>query len=311
MIVSRNSTFVINRVREFVSINASVLGPGRNSSGRSRSRFTLEVPFFEWPAMLDHKRFIENGTLMIEDTLNPRLGNLRHPRPLGAMAPLVAFFMLLALLALVGAPALHGQSAEICDNGIDDDGDALIDCDDEDCSVAFFSNEALGNSRSNDVALGDVDGDGDLDAWVVNSSGQPNRVWINDGLGNFADNGQALGNSDSFVVALGDLDGDGDLDAWVANLNGQANRVWINDGLGNFADSGQALGNSNSTDVALGDLDGDGDLDAWVANLTQPNRGWINDGLGNFADSGQALTLVGDGADHNIDPRSKHGRRSQ
>jgi hypothetical protein len=221
-------------------------------------------------------------------------------------------------MALVGAPALHGQSAEICDNGIDDDGDALIDCDDEDCLVVTFWNGDFDNDPSNEVVFGVLDGNGDLDALVANSfGGKPNRVWINDGLGSFTDSGQALGGSVSYGVALGDLDGDGDLDAWVANAGAIAKRVWINQGgvqgevAGDFADSGQALGNSNSRDVSLGDVDGDGDLDAWVANLTQPNRVWINDGLGNFADSGQALTLVGDGADHNIDPRSKHGRRSQ
>ncbi len=38
-----------------------------------------------------------------------------------------------------------------------------------------FSNYALGNSNSNDVSLGDLDGDGDLDAWVANGSNQANR----------------------------------------------------------------------------------------------------------------------------------------
>ena len=36
------------------------------------------------------------------------------------------------------------------------------------------------------IAAADYDGDGDLDAWVANISTQPNRVWINDGLGNFS-----------------------------------------------------------------------------------------------------------------------------
>ena len=31
------------------------------------------------------------------------------------------------------------------------------------------------------VALGDLDGDGDLDAWVTNYGSQANRVWINQG----------------------------------------------------------------------------------------------------------------------------------
>jgi hypothetical protein len=47
--------------------------------------------------------------------------------------------------------------------------------------VAFdFTNsgQELGNSISTSVALGDLDGDGDLDAMVANY-GQPNHVWTN------------------------------------------------------------------------------------------------------------------------------------
>ncbi len=141
----------------------------------------------------------------------------------------------------------------------------------------------LGTEESLDVAVGDLDGDGDLDAFVANRN-VGNRVWLND-RGVFTDSGQRLGDHASFGVALGDLDGDGDLDALVANL-GQANRVWVNDG-GSFTDSGQNLGGQNSLDVALGDLDGDGDLDAFVANVLQGNRVWTNEG-GVFS-SGQVL----------------------
>ena len=65
---------------------------------------------------------------------------------------------------------LHAQVAEICTNGIDDDGDTLIDCDDPDCNFPLFSDGSYGNSNSFGVALGDLDGD--LDAWVANSSSQ-------------------------------------------------------------------------------------------------------------------------------------------
>ena len=151
------------------------------------------------------------------------------------------------------------------------------------------SGQNLGSSDSFGVELGDVDGDGDIDAFVVNQGTQPNKVWINDGTGNFTDSGQSLGNSESRGVKLRDLDGDGDLDAFVAN-NGQANKVWINDGAGNFTDSGQNLGGSRSFDVSLRDLDGDGDIDAFVANyVAQPNKVWLNDGDANFTDSGQNL----------------------
>ena len=142
------------------------------------------------------------------------------------------------------------------------------------------SGQVLGNSKSRSVALGDLDGDGDLDAMVANFN-QPNTVWLGDGSGNFHQlRPLALGNSWSWSVALGDLDGDGDLDAMVAN-NGNHNTVWLGDGTGTFTNSGQELGNSYSLSVALGDLDGDGDLDAMVANGgwmgKQPNTVWTND----------------------------------
>ena len=150
------------------------------------------------------------------------------------------------------------------------------------------SSPALGNHGSYGVTLGDLDGDGDLDAFVANFD-QGNRVWLNDGSGNFTDSGQGLGNYGSFDVSLGDVDGDGDLDAFVANRS-QGNRVWLNDSSGNFTDSGQGLGDHDSLGVTLGDVDGDGDLDAFVAIFVgEGNRVWLNDGNGNFTDSGQAL----------------------
>ena len=98
------------------------------------------------------------------------------------------------------------------------------------------SGQSLGASGSYDVLLGDVDDDGDLDAFVANAWDQPNKVWINDGNGTFTDSGQSLGSSQSWDVSLGDVDGDGDLDAFVANAWGQANKVWINEGRSDVGD---------------------------------------------------------------------------
>jgi len=143
------------------------------------------------------------------------------------------------------------------------------------------SYQSLGNSNSRDVALEDLNNDGDLDAFIAN--GGPNKVWYNyNSAGDFADTGQSLGNSDSWGVALGDLNGDDDLDAFIANYG--PNKVWYDySGGGDYADTGQSLGNSFSFDVALGDLDGDDDLDAFVANHGA-NRVWLNyNGAGDFA----------------------------
>ena len=48
------------------------------------------------------------------------------------------------------------------------------------------SGQALGSSKSYGVELGDVDDDGDLDAFVANY-GQGNKVWINDGRSDVGD----------------------------------------------------------------------------------------------------------------------------
>lgn len=75
------------------------------------------------------------------------------------------------------------------------------------------SGQRLGAAQSWDVALGDLDGDDDLDAFVANAAlgGAKNTVWLNDGQGSFARSEQILDYGQG--VALGDLDGDGDLDA--------------------------------------------------------------------------------------------------
>ncbi|HLF24739.1 MAG TPA: FG-GAP-like repeat-containing protein [Anaerolineae bacterium] len=157
------------------------------------------------------------------------------------------------------------------------------------------SGQRLGNRATGAIALGDLDGDGDLDAFEVNQSGGPpapgsapnDLVWLNDGAGYFTDSEQRLGSSNGQAVALGDVDGDGDLDAFVGNADfGRADEVWWNDGEGNFTDSGQRLGGQDTRSVALDDLDRDGDLDAFVGNAVS---GWIwtNDGLGRFTDSDQ------------------------
>ena len=148
------------------------------------------------------------------------------------------------------------------------------------------SGQNLGMWVSRDVALGDLDGDGDLDAVVANS-GAGNRVWLNDGTGFFTDSSQSMGLSNTYGVALGNLDGVDSLDAFFANYD-QPNSVWFNDGSGTFNDSSQALGSAPSNDVALGLLDDDANLDAFIANDSS-NKVWLNLGGGVFTDSLQSL----------------------
>ncbi len=138
------------------------------------------------------------------------------------------------------------------------------------------SGQSLGSAWSYAVALGDLDGDTDLDAFTASWFPLGNKVWLNGGSGNFSDSGQTLGSAASLGVSLGDLDGDNDLDAFVANNTPDGGQVWLNNASAQFTDSGQTLGANKTTyGGALRDLDGEGDLDIFAANFG-PNAVWFN-----------------------------------
>ncbi|MCU0862575.1 MAG: FG-GAP-like repeat-containing protein [Planctomycetes bacterium] len=138
------------------------------------------------------------------------------------------------------------------------------------------------------VALGDVDGDGDLD--LANGNDGSNRLFLNSGTGVFTAGvtsrtpRDAVGNF-SDTVAFGDVDGDGDLDLLMGKF--EQDLLHVNDGTGRFEDAtgGQMPVDSDWTwSLALGDVDGDGDLDLVTGNNGQ-NRLYLNNGAGGFTDA--------------------------
>ena len=168
------------------------------------------------------------------------------------------------------------------------------------------SGQTFDHSGTNAIALGDLDGDGYLDAFFGNAAStidqtenfvqnQPNTVWFNDGQGRFRLSDQQLGTSEAVSVALGDLDGDGDLDAFAGNRG--RDEVWLNAGgaqggrPGTFILGGTVGGNEQTRSAALADLDGDGDPDALVV-YSDSARVWLNDGLAGFT-AGQELSFKG------------------
>jgi hypothetical protein len=156
--------------------------------------------------------------------------------------------------------------------------------------------QPLAQTGSNAVALGDLNGNGFLDAFIASghttnpdesiTSGTPNTVWFNDGHGNFRDSGQRLGQMESLEVALGDLNGDGFLDAVVGNRG--PDEIWLNDGQGNFTLDEQTLDSEATRFVFVADLSGDGHLDIFIGDDT---RGlvWFNDSAGNFTAGDQLM----------------------
>lgn len=157
---------------------------------------------------------------------------------------------------------------------------------------------------TNQIGLGDLDGDGDLDAVFSNQADHHCRILWNDGAGRFTESGQQL-TQQGHGVGIGDLDGDDDLDLFITCagwakekgiFNNLPSRIYLNNGKGVFEDSGQDLGDTESSGngISLLDLDGDGDLDAHIFYYTSKatpyyHHIYLNDGRGRFKDSEIAL----------------------
>jgi len=151
--------------------------------------------------------------------------------------------------------------------------------------------------ESHDVALGDLNGDGELDAYIANlrnSDGGPAADYV---LLNIPDDivdadtgspfrlSSLLGNEHSHSVTLVDVDSNLTLDAVVTTSDSV--RIWFNDGNANFSSGDQSL-DVVAAYVAAGDVDFDGDQDLIVAS-DGPNTIWLNDGTGQFSKTNQLL----------------------
>ena len=126
------------------------------------------------------------------------------------------------------------------------------------------------------AALADVDGDGDLDAYLVQSGSlyadgprREDRLYLNQGGGRFARSAASVPHLPGYGmgVAAGDYDNDGDVDLYVTALG--PNALLRNDGRGVFTEVGLAAGVADpgfGASAGFLDLDQDGDLDLFLVN---------------------------------------------
>jgi hypothetical protein len=112
------------------------------------------------------------------------------------------------------------------------------------------------------VALGDVDGDGHLDAALaLANSTDGGGILLGNGDGTFKPVQRYPMPGHTPSSRLGDLDGDGHLDWVLASYGGWLWRVYRNDGDGHFTFDQDIPADSNPSCSVLIDIDNDGDLD--------------------------------------------------
>ena len=143
------------------------------------------------------------------------------------------------------------------------------------------SGQRLGDNESFAVMLGDLNGDGFLDAVVGNQHG--GEIWTNDGQGNFTKSNESLGRGVAYTIFVTDLNKDGDLDLLLGSKT--SIRVWLNNGPGRFK-SGQRIAFGYLEAVSVGDVTSDGFVDVFVGG-PDSYRVWRGDGSGHF-DAGES-----------------------
>ncbi|HRV94323.1 MAG TPA: FG-GAP-like repeat-containing protein, partial [Anaerolineae bacterium] len=153
------------------------------------------------------------------------------------------------------------------------------------------------------LALGDMDGDGDLDL-AVGANGSANKVYLNEAGGFLFDPVWTSGDADlKTVVAWGDVNGDGWLDLAAGSsprFEGVTpSKVYLNQ-RGRLSEAASWASNqpARTTSVAWGDANGDGLLDLALGNSSRVFRErntdqiYLNQGLADpLTLSNPALTL--------------------
>ena len=141
----------------------------------------------------------------------------------------------------------------------------------------------------------DIDGDGDLDIAIVDTSDTAAFV---DAAGNKVSTGATVQSPENYGLGgVGDVDGDGDLDIAYRNSN---NEVAYVDAAGNTVSTGASASDYQGGGVGgIGDVDGDGSLE--IAHVDGNNNVKYVDAGGNVTDTGKQGGIPGAVVDFDSD----------
>ncbi len=160
-------------------------------------------------------------------------------------------------------------------------------------ALSFTPIQRLTLHYGHDAAMGDLDGDGDIDIVVaIRSTSVSSKILLNDGKGFMQEKKSVDIPGDTYAIELFDADQDNDLDIITGNLNKHTNQLWLNDGAANFTLSPQHFvfpSTFSTMDVIAADLNNDKFSDLIFANVNGPNSVWFNRGQAQFEPSKQSL----------------------
>ena len=144
--------------------------------------------------------------------------------------------------------------------------------------------------------IADFDLDGDQDVFVANYNAA-NKLYFNDGAGNFSDVSSTRGiSSDAFDTkgaSIIDIENDGDTDIIVVNGTNQ-HKIYVNNGAGKFTVESRGIAGYQGTSkskfqsAAVGDVNGDGYQDILLARQDAASLLFINNGSGSFSEESSA-----------------------
>jgi hypothetical protein len=135
------------------------------------------------------------------------------------------------------------------------------------CDVPNFADAAnfgVGSSP-NSVAVGDFNGDGDLDMATANVYSNDVSVLLGDGAGGFGLAGSYSVGYDPQSVVASDFNNDGSTDLATSNIFSDDVSVLLGDGFGSFGTATNFGVGSHPYSVAVSDFNNDGDPDLATA----------------------------------------------